>query len=410
MYETFTVFLKKLLGKRWERAGRSFLYCGIGVTATYAVWGSIVIREEIFYLILLVFSADVMWKALSSEENRVDLRGVLMLPVPGSKAVRAFAAALAVYTVVTKTAFLLTVLLAVSDFEPWKLVNGLICAFQVCFCTAAGYWLLSKKRFPAAAVLAAGEGFFVLGAGKYSRMFLVLASMGVLAVLLGRADPCLLCRSRTGAAKRVGSLTGDGKKGNVLRYLFRYMASHGNYMVNTLALCGLGLMFSFFIPKMGGISMMPMGFALLSLNTPVSILLSSDRRLCRGIRMLPGQIGRFAVPYGIFIACNLLVPESVFFLSCAVQFPEVGMGEAFTALLFILHSALLLTALEWKFPLTKWKIESDLYHHPRKYCVPVIMLLCAVLVSTWPVMSYVMLGLLVGEAGWLAVKVRGERI
>ena len=86
------------------------------------------------------------------------------------------------------------------------------------------------------------------------------------------------------------------------------------------------------------------------------------------------------------------------------------MGEAFTALLFILHSALLLTALEWKFPLTKWKIESDLYHHPRKYCVPVIMLLCAVLVSTWPVMSYVMLGLLAGEAGWLAVKVRGERI
>ena len=114
MYETFAVFLKKLLGKRWERAGRSFLYCGIGVTATYAVWGSIVIREEIFYLILLVFSAGVMWKALSSEENRVDLRGVLMLPVPGSKAVRAFAAALAVYTVVTKTAFLLTVLLAVS--------------------------------------------------------------------------------------------------------------------------------------------------------------------------------------------------------------------------------------------------------------------------------------------------------
>lgn len=91
MYETFAVFLKKLLGKRWERAGRSFLYCGIGVTATYAVWGSIVIREEIFYLILLVFSAGVMWKALSSEENRVDLRGVLMLPVPGSKAVRAFA-------------------------------------------------------------------------------------------------------------------------------------------------------------------------------------------------------------------------------------------------------------------------------------------------------------------------------
>ncbi|MCA5960956.1 hypothetical protein LC724_11815 [Blautia sp. RD014234] len=37
--------------------------------------------------------------------------------------------------------------------------------------------------------------------------------------------------------------------------------------------------------------MMPMGFALLSLNTPVSILLSSDRRLCRGFACCPDRLG-----------------------------------------------------------------------------------------------------------------------
>ncbi|MCA5960957.1 hypothetical protein LC724_11820 [Blautia sp. RD014234] len=144
MYETFAVFLKSC----WVSAGNALAGLFILWDRSYrhlCRLGQHSHQGRDFYLILLVFSAGVMWKALSSEENRVDLRGVLMLPVPGSKAVRAFAAALAVYTVVTKTAFLLTVLLAVSGFEPWKLVNGLICAFQVCFCTAAGYWLLCKK-------------------------------------------------------------------------------------------------------------------------------------------------------------------------------------------------------------------------------------------------------------------------
>jgi len=34
-------------------------------------------------------------------------------------------------------------------------------------------------------------------------------------------------------------------------------------------------------------------------------------------------------------------------------------------------------AMEWFFPLQNWKLESDLYHHPRKYIVPGIMILLA---------------------------------
>ena len=39
--------------------------------------------------------------------------------------------------------------------------------------------------------------------------------------------------------------------------------------------------------------------------------------------------------------------------------------------------AVLSVMLEWFFPVRGWKIESDLWHHPRKYVVPGIMLMLA---------------------------------
>ena len=52
-----------------------------------------------------------------------------------------------------------------------------------------------------------------------------------------------------------------------------------------------------------------------------------------------------------------------------------------TAVTFALLSAAGSVLLEWYCPIRGWKIESDLWHHPRKYVVPAVMLLLAGLVS-----------------------------
>ena len=49
------------------------------------------------------------------------------------------------------------------------------------------------------------------------------------------------------------------------------------------------------------------------------------------------------------------------------------------------------------YPIRDWKIESDLWHHPRKYVVPMVMLLLAGAVSAWPVLLPVLLVLLALE-------------
>lgn len=44
-------------------------------------------------------------------------------------------------------------------------------------------------------------------------------------------------------------------------------------------------------------------------------------------------------------------------------------------LMFSLQSAILSVILESERPIRKWKTESDLWHNPRKYIVPLIMLI-----------------------------------
>jgi ABC-type branched-subunit amino acid transport system ATPase component len=61
------------------------------------------------------------------------------------------------------------------------------------------------------------------------------------------------------------------------------------------------------------------------------------------------------------------------FLPCGLPNLELILHR----LLFGMISAGLTVVLEMKFPLLNWKVESDLWHHPRKYVVPGIMAIFA---------------------------------
>ena len=82
----------------------------------------------------------------------------------------------------------------------------------------------------------------------------------------------------------------------------------------------------------------------------------------------------------IIFGCNLAA-DIVFLCSWQIQFGGIGLLHALTAAVFALLSATGSVFLEWYCPIRGWKIESDLWHHPRKYVVPAVMLLLAGLVS-----------------------------
>jgi len=76
--------------------------------------------------------------------------------------------------------------------------------------------------------------------------------------------------------------------------------------------------------------------------------------------------------------------DMIFLCSLQIQNGGVTVFTIITAVCFAILSSISSVLLEWFYPIKSWKIENDLWHHPRKYVVPVVMLLLAAALGTLP--------------------------
>lgn len=169
------------------------------------------------------------------------------------------------------------------------------------------------------------------------------------------------------------------------------------------AACALPLFFR----QTKNLFFVPVCFAILSLNTPVCILLSCDHALEQAVRFLPGQKKTFCIPYCLFIFLCNITADVIFICSlhCSLQIQtgNITVWMIATAVFFSLQASVFSVLLEWFFPIRGWKIESDLWHHPRKYIVPAAMLLLAGAVGTMPMIAPVLIVLLAVEITGLLI-------
>lgn len=372
MKKIFEMNARKLSGTNYEKPKRTLFISLIVFWGLYIAGLDIQIAPSVFYLMISTYTAGVMWQALSSEDNAANLQNLFMLPFHDREFVFSYVAALGFYTLFTKTSLLLAVLFAVSDHSPAQIPGSIFCTVNAVLMAAVVY---SLRKYRAAGILwTAGILASVLFWGNRPWYAVLFPANIVPAVLLLRKTDgyafCLPARERRRKEKESGRFS-------IPRYFFRYMRYHKNYMVNTLAMWCAACVLPLFFRQMKDLSFVPMGFALLSLNTPVCILLSADPALEQAVRFLPGQKRAFCVPYCFFIfVCNM--STNVIFL-CSLFFHGRGITVqmAAAAVFFALQSAVCSVLLEWFCPVRNWKIESDLWHHPRKYLVPTAMLLLA---------------------------------
>ena len=336
MKMSFEVTAKKLFGVKYERLIRTLFLELIVFWGLHIAGFRVEIAPFVLYLMAGVFSGGVMWQALSSDDNRANMENMLMLPFEGRTLVFSYVAALGAYTMLTKTAGLLAVVWAVGHWS-WAEISGSI------LCALAAIVIVSCLYPPR----------------------------------LGRKDAYAFYVRPASHRRTVKS----HRRYSVWRYLFRYLMAHKNYLVNTAAMWGVACVLPVLLGQMEARFVLPIGFAILSLNTPICILLSCDPALERAVRFLPGQGKAFCVSYCLFIFLCNLAADIVFLCSWQIQLGGITLFYALTAAAFALLSAVGSVLLEWYCPIRGWKIESDLWHHPRKYIVPAVMLLLAGLVS-----------------------------
>ena len=397
MKMTGKAFAKKLFGAKYERMPRTLFMDVIVFWGLYIAGFQVQIASFIRVLMISTFTAGVMWQALSSKDNAVELTAMLMLPYRRREFVFSYVGVLGAYTVLTKTGLLFAVLMAVSAWKPIELVAIILCMIHAVLMAAAVYSV--RKYWYVGGLWTAVIVSAILFLGSRTWFYLLLLVNGLFAVLiLWRADGYDFYQKESRKSHgKAYHVVRQGKRATLWRYFFRYLSCHKNYLLNTAVMWCVALVLPCFFREMTGLSVIPVGFAILCFNTPICILLSCDPDLEQAVRFLPGQKRRFCIPYCLFIFLCNMAADVIFLCSWHIQNGSVTVQMTAGAVFFALQSAVLSVLLEWFYPIRDWKIESDLWHHPRKYAVPVVMLLLAGAVLACPVLLYALLVLLVVE-------------
>lgn len=383
--------LKQLFGAKYERVIKSLAACLILFLAVHTAGINIEIAVSVLFLTATAFTAGVMWQALRSTENADCMDGLFMLPFANRGMAFSVVLAFAGYTLITQTFPVLALFFAVHEWSVLQIAVALLCACNGCF-TAAAWCTMTKKkkRIPLVVLWCVGmllAIFFVQEVMVF--VLVVLVSLFFSFLKLLTADAYVFYRPAS--VKPLVRHTNTKGTGSILLYLLRYLITNKNYLMNTVGLCVIGGILPMIFGKFENLYVMPLGFAILCLNTPICTLLSCDPGLEQAVRVLPGQAGRFCIRYGFFIFFVNMAVSSVYLAVWQIQHGGVGGMEIMAAVLIALQSAILSVLLEWIHPIRNWKIESDLWHHPRKYAVPLIMLPVAGLIGMWSVGIWILL-------------------
>ncbi len=366
------VFCKKMLGSQYERFRKNLLVCVILFASLNMAEFHIVIAPFVLYLMSSVVTFGVMWQALSSISNVDELRHILMMPVCNRKLSLSYVMAIGLYAIATISAPLLAAVFALADCSVIEVTGSILCVINAIWMSAAIY---VHRRFRVVGIVWA----MLLLAGMYFGN----QWRGFIWILVGNIVLSIVCVSVANVYDYIEKITvcsggfRGGKRYFVWRYILRYLYSHKNYVTNTFAMWGVAVLLPKFLGELGGSFVLPVGFAILTLNTPLCILISCDRSLEEAVKSMPGQIKKFMLPYAGLLFCSNLIADIIFLISWRVQIGMVTLLMVGIAIVFASLSALGSVTLEWFCPLRNWKIESDLWHHPRKYVVPGVMMLIA---------------------------------
>lgn len=394
MMNTVKALSKQFFGAKYESARKSLLATIILFIAFYAAEFRVAIAPFILYLTSTFFTAGIMWQVLTGQRHMETMRGMFMLPFDNRSFVFSYVLVLGAHTLITKTLLIWVLFFAVASWSAGEIALAVLCSCMACVVTAAGYQMCRKGRAVLPILWAAGILAVISLVRQWVAVLAVAtASIAAAVLYLAFAD----AYDFYSAAVANGAVRHKGRVGSVFVYLTRYLMANKSYLINTVGLCAIACFLPLLFGEFQGLNMFPIGLAILCLNTPICTLLSCDPDLEQAIRMLPGQAGRFCRKYCLFIFAVNSIVSSIYLCSWQMVNGGLNFVHVGTLLIFALQSAILSVILEWKHPIRDWKTESDLWHHPRKYLVPLIMLLVAAFVGMWTLALWICAAVLLME-------------
>lgn len=405
MMNTTKALSKQFFGAKYQSAGKSLLAAVILFIAIDAAEFQMEIAPFILYLTSTFFTGGVMLQMLTGKRHIEAMQGMFMLPFDNRGFVFSYVMVLGAHTLITKTLPIWALFFAAASWYPWEIAIAVFCGCMACAVTAAGYRMCRKGIIVLPVLWAAGILAVILLV-RQDAVVLTAGAVSILTAVLYLAFADAYDFYSASASKRAVQHTGHS--GSVFVYLTRYLLANKSYLINTVGLCAIACFLPLLFGEFQGLNLFPIGLAILCLNTPICTLLSCDPDLEQAIRVLSGQVDRFCRRYCLFIFIVNGIVAGIYLGSWQIIHGGIGLAHVGAVLLFALQSAILSVILEWKHPIRGWKTESDLWHHPRKYLVPLAMLLMAAFVGTYPPVLGIWSAVLLMECGILLYTTRRE--
>ncbi|WFR56989.1 hypothetical protein QA584_25800 [Anaerocolumna sp. AGMB13025] len=404
----FQAVLWKLIGKKYERLWKN----GVFFVILYGVLRYCDIQFPISFpiltLIILVYSFGVILQVLYSEVGASNLTGQFILPFSRVRFNLQYFAGIIIYTLATKTGLFFILYIGACQWNLLQFLCLLLSFVQSCAAGFCFYLFTRQKYLVRAVILVLIQALMVLFSNFTSIVMAAEAFLFIaLFLYIAYSDSYLFYH--TGPEGRAKQYAGRIKKIlPVYFYLFRYMTARKSYLFNTIIMWVFACVFAVMLGKTGFAGFMPLGFAILSLNTPIGILLSGDRDFRMKVQSLPDQNVLVFLPYRVVICLSNILSYLIYCLCWRITNGPFHGTILILALLFAWESAAIYVFLEWKFPVVNWKVESDLWHHPRKYIVPASMTGIAVLIVSQPWTSLLLLILIIVQEAFVVSAVFGK--
>ena len=304
---------EQLFGAKYERAVKSPIACIILFLAIHTAGIEIEIAPSILLLTATAFSMGIMWQTLNSSGNADRMTGLFMLPFRNREMTFSLVLAFTSYTLITKTFLVMALFFAVHEWSVLQIAVSLICACNSCFSAAVWYTMKKRKMFLPVFILWGGAIFAPIFLVRETVIicFIAFTSMLISFLRLLKADAYVFYHP-VSAKLLIKHTKGTG---SIFLYLLRYLITNKNYLLNIAGLCVIAGVMPFLLGQFEGVNVMPLGFAVLCLNTPICILLSCDPGLEQAVRTLPGQAKRFCTNYCFFIFSINMAVNSVYLIS-----------------------------------------------------------------------------------------------
>ncbi len=379
----FKLLSRKLLGEKCRSMIKSVIIAAIigGSLSTMEV--HLTIAQSILIMFAVFYSGPIVLQALSSKDNARCLKGLFVMPCNERRTLWEYAAVIGIYTLFTKTILLFALIYALAKLTVIDIVIMVLASFYSIIGAMIVYGL--RKKLPLVSAL-------VIAGGVLLAFFL---PNGILAIAgFAAADVVLLIifsflkleyfRVTESNSVKVNSRRSSGSSLLLPRYIIRYILSNKSYIISPLFIIAFAVYFTFTARQSGFPAGVGISLGLIATNSPLSVIVSSNRNLKSKLDVLPSKTKNFFVPYAFVIFCIYLLFYAIFLAAYFLIIKSVDYKALIISPIFAAESAILIAILESRFPITTWKTEPDLLHHPRKYIVPIIIMLEATLVYFLP--------------------------